>query len=115
MIKGFEDYKDAIPKQSTPVTPRSLPWASKIIANVATARTGSPSQLYIWFHIEHDKRSKGLENELDLADIMAAIKGIKNKWSEIIKMNTAIFKDFHNGIYDWNEIFKLKGNDNVGK
>lgn len=66
----------------------------------------SPSPLMGWYHGEARKRSQGLENDLDLADIKAAMKGSRNFWSAAVKKFPEKF-DVTQAIV-WDEIVGLK-------
>lgn len=94
------------------VSPR-LPWANQVMNNMNDRkRDSSPSPLLGWYHTENAKRQKGLENEIDIADIKAALKGVRNKWfgvvqkfeKEIDEMICGIKK---NGI-DWQKIMEYR-------
>ena len=53
-----------------------------------------PSQLLVWLETENRKRERGEENEIDIAEIKAAMKGSKNRWYEAYHRNPIIFRDF---------------------
>ena len=40
-----------------------------------------PADMFCWIVEESRKRSLGLPNEIDLADIRQAAQGVKNKWT----------------------------------
>lgn len=64
-----------------------------------------PSPTLSWHLRESEKRSKGLDNELDHADIRAAARGVKNKWYERYQSDPKRFQGIVQGkSYDWNEI-----------
>lgn len=53
-----------------------------------------PSQLYLWFHEEQGKQRRGLRNELDDNQIAAAIRGVKNKWFNVVQKEVKVFEDY---------------------
>ena len=64
-----------------------------------------PSPTLSWYIREDAKREKGLQNEIDEAEIRAAAKGVKNKWHKRYWDNPEKFWPVINfDPYDWNEI-----------
>jgi hypothetical protein len=53
-----------------------------------------PSPLYLWHMRESALRAKGEFNEIDFAEIKAALRGTINKWSKRVNKEIKFFKDF---------------------
>lgn len=68
----------------------------------------SPSPILSWER-ESRKRSLGQDNEIDRAEILAAMSGIKNKWTERYKKNPKLFEGLtqKNGKFDWEAVKML--------
>lgn len=90
MIKSFEDLK-AVPdlhdKGTNSTHKSTVPWWSGI--NRKTTSNISP--ILAWYERENRKRYEGLLNEIDVNEILAALKSIKNKWSDKVKKYPEIF------------------------
>lgn len=64
---------------------------------------GSPAQE--WYFKHKALQEKGLENELDIAEIKAALKGTKNKWYKRVQLYPSRFKTLKDGgDYSWSEL-----------
>lgn len=73
----------------------------------------TPSPLMCWHLEESRKRSSGMENEIDLAEIKAAAKGVKNQWEKtVIRNKTKIQKMIETDKFDWHQLIEWR-NDNA--
>ncbi len=107
MIKSFEDLKSIENKQYTPSGVK-IPWSYEVLRN-SDKKIGSPSSLLYWMDTETAKKRRGEDNEIDIADIRAAFKGVRNGWSEAIKKNSEVFKPVsERKLYDWEKIMECK-------
>ena len=87
-------------KNVVPISPK-IPWAN----NVRMAPSQGYSQLALWWMEESRKKKLGLVNEIDVAEIIAASKGVKNAWSIRWRLNPIQFKSiFEKGKVNWEEI-----------
>lgn len=69
----------------------------------------APSPLLIWHMEESKKRASGLMNEIDINEIKAAAKGVKNNWFKIFEENKPIFESMvDKNEFDWNKLMELK-------
>lgn len=103
IIKNFEDLKRS--DTDTLVKPPRYEWGHNVL--VRSSKQDKESSLKEWHHQESIKKTDGLENEIDLNEIKAALKGTNNSWSNAVKKNKNVFlmllmKDKK---YDW-ELFK---------
>lgn len=91
MIKSFEDLK-AVPdlheKGSNPTHKSTVHWWS----GVGRRTTSNISPILAWYEKENRKRYDDKFNEIDANEILAALKGIKNKWSDVVKKHPESFK-----------------------
>jgi hypothetical protein len=69
----------------------------------------SPSHIFSWHIREEKKRQQGLENEIDINLIKAALGGVKNKWFNLVNKYPKSFEQ-ENKKFNWEEIKKLMGN-----
>ncbi len=67
--------------------------------------TVSPVQS--WYVEENKKREQGIENEIDLNEMRAAIRGVKNKWFLAVKNNPNMFVEDKVKKINWQEVIKL--------
>jgi hypothetical protein len=51
----------------------------------------TPSDIQVWYMQENEKKRQGLENEIDIAQIKAALTGVKNKWYKIVQDHPIVF------------------------
>ena len=75
---------------------RSVPWSYEVLGKSRGIPTGAPSPLYSWWQREDEKRRRGVDNEIDRADIVQASKGIKNGWFDRYKANPGKFASIVN-------------------
>jgi hypothetical protein len=69
-----------------------------------------PSDLLLWHIEESRKQDKGLENEIDINSIKAALRGYRNEWFHIIKKDPERFaKIFDENFINWKAIMEFKG------
>lgn len=64
----------------------TMPWVHEVrerSSDYKRAITVSP--LLSWWTVESAKRAKGEDNEIDRAEILAAVKGSKNVWYKAVK------------------------------
>ena len=106
MIKSFEDLKEnpaiKVPQRLT----NQIPWSSEVMLKVGRP-SGTPSEIYSWFFREDAKRQKGLKNEIDIAEIKAAAKGVRNRWYKRYHFMPEKFKPVLEGKeYNWSEIME---------
>lgn len=103
MIRGFEDLKK---EETNMQSKRNVPWANQVLAQSAKShRAYTESPLKLWHIAENEKRRAGQQNEIDTNDILAAVKGVKNRWSELLKKYPDRFKDLIAGKpCNWQEI-----------
>ncbi len=86
-----------------------IPWAQDVIQRAQYESRSLVSPNYIWFFEEKRKRSLGLINDLDIADIIAASKGVINGWTKRVTKNQPLFM----GLFmkdrnvDWDLIMQL--------
>jgi len=59
-----------------------------------------------WFFDEQDKKFNFEENGIDLAQINAALAGVKNKWYNVVKDNPDAFKALDRK-WNWDQIIQL--------
>jgi hypothetical protein len=83
---------------------RSVPWAYEVLGKSRGIPTGAPSPLYSWWQREDEKRKRGVDNEIDRADIIQASKGVKNTWTDRYKANPAKFSSIINPHMDKNPV-----------
>ena len=96
MIKSFTDLKSDNEQESV----KHRFWSG----NTATS-SRSPSALHSWWHTEKAKKDRGLENEIDINEIKAALRGVINRWHGCIKSNPDLFKGFEtNSEYNWEQL-----------
>jgi len=88
--------------------PLQIPWADKAISKFRiTASTESP--IKEWWKEEDRKKNLGLENEIDINLIKAALKGVKNEWFNIATQNRKQLEESVNcKNIDWKKIMELK-------
>jgi len=69
-------------------------------------QNGAPSKTLQWLEDQKEKRTKGIDNELDHAEIIAAYHGFKNRWLTVVKKNPKLFKGIieRTKKYDWSAI-----------
>ncbi len=71
-----------------------------------------PSHLQLWYEQENRKRRAGLKNEIDINEIRAAAKGVRNKWTDRVAKHPKVFQPVIEGTYyDWQEIMALESKD----
>lgn len=114
IIRGFEDLQKEDKKIVLEQTARKLPWASEVMANMGKT-SSMVSTLLTWYQEENRKRLEGFENEVDLNDIKAALKGTINRWSNTVKENRLFFLPLlENKKIEWNKAKTLLSNGKVG-
>jgi hypothetical protein len=66
----------------------------------------APSQLLLWWQRESRLRDKNEKNEIDLAEIKAALKSFKNRWTRCVGENRKFFEDLCQGRFndDWKKV-----------
>ncbi len=69
----------------------------------------SVSQIQLWWEREYRKREAGLENEIDMNEIRAAMRGVKNKWFSIVSKHPEKFAEDKVKKINWNEVIQLRG------
>jgi hypothetical protein len=81
IIRGFEDLKSKLENKDSAEkkTPKPEYWTG-IKKNAPL-----PSPLLSWWTTQSLLRSQGKLNELDIADMKQAMRGVKNKWTKICK------------------------------
>ncbi|MDE2024892.1 MAG: hypothetical protein KGJ07_00185 [Patescibacteria group bacterium] len=81
---------------------------------ISTFSTSGMSPLAIWWHNQSDLRAQGLINEIDLNEIIAAARGVRNKWFVALNANLAAFKAILEPKEEkldsakWNELLALR-------
>lgn len=98
-----EEKLSAIPNR------RGVPWVSDVMENMRSrGRGNAPSPILCWWEQESKKRAQGLENEIDINEMKAALKGVKNKWFSRVKAHRNIFEAYTEGKgHSWDEIKSL--------
>lgn len=67
------------------------------------------SELKRWHEEQALKRFQGLQNEIDMKEIMAAERGVKNGWSDLVKKYPDIFKVVIAGNpFEWENIVRFR-------
>ena len=80
----------------------NIPWSRDVLKKVGARSADTASHLYLWYHEENAKRRKGLQNEIDINEIKAAAKGVKNVWYERVKNNHQLYVPvIENRSFDW--------------
>jgi hypothetical protein len=95
MIRSYEDYKS--PNEAPVTPPKTQFWNGN-----QKHFSKTPSQLHLWYEQENIKRSQGLLNEIDVNEIKAAQKGVKNKWFSKVITHPQLFSDVDN--LNWKSI-----------
>lgn len=67
----------------------------------------TPSATMTWYLEEDRKRDAKIENEIDLNQIKAAIKGVKNRWFHVVKKHPEMFLEDKVKKIKWDEVIKL--------
>lgn len=68
-----------------------------------------PSPTISWFMEEKEKQRKGLDNELDQAEIHTAMKGYLNGWTRAVTKHPELFRvNDPRKPYIWEDIKHLK-------
>jgi hypothetical protein len=69
----------------------------------------SVSKTVTWYHQENEKRRNGMQNEIDIAEIKAASRGVRNSWTCVFKNFPKKFAELlHKNNFDYAEFEKLK-------
>lgn len=85
------------------VKPSPTYWGGNLAKSAAM-----PSPLAIWYQQQSLRRAKGEANEIDEAEIRAAAKGVKNKWTITVSKSPELFKQLlENKEYDWSAILAV--------
>lgn len=108
MIRSFEDLKDDNENQhEKPIKRPGYQWADKVVSKSKQSYS-RVSDTHDWYWEETIKRKAGVANALDIAEIKAALKGVRNQWYERVKNNKKLFEPIgSNKPYNWDEIIKL--------
>ena len=107
-LENFLKERDA--KEAPQQTSTRHEWASAVSARIANnPRDSHASPILRWHYVEDKKRKKGEMNEIDMADIKAALKGVKNSWFDCVekdkkKINDLLFEKPIN----WKAIMEFK-------
>lgn len=80
----------------------------KPVAPYRSKSDSSPSKTLSWYHRENDKRKSGLENEIDIAEIKAASRGVINSWTCIFKKFPKECHELMETNFNYEEFKKLK-------
>lgn len=111
--KHQHDQKLKEKERPTSENKQRIPWASEVMDKMSSnPRSHSVSPVLAWYERENLKRQQGLENEIDLNEILAALKGTRNKWFKAVKSHPKLFDGFtslESKKPVWSEIKALKG------
>jgi hypothetical protein len=81
---------------------------------MSNGRAYSVSPTLMSWQVEKSKQYQGLPNEIDAAEIQAALQGYLNSWTTAVRQNPELFRKVDGkSWYNWEQIKHLKGKQYV--